>query len=470
MLVVLGIAAVIGLVAMAATTAQAGPYQQQLQCTWKNIGSSNRTVFHVATALDTDANRLYIYGGVNEQFQTQSQLEVADLSGATLRANHAPIAVGGARSLVGAAGAYRAKGADNDLSAAYFFGGINDPASGNATNDVQRYLTKTRNWEVLNPAGTFTKRAFAAAAYDPVHDVIWVTGGIGTCKLNDVLAGQPCNATTIDTQYLSFDPATGEPKWNTLTGGGMRLFGHAMAYDPTGKRLLIYGGTTNITSADNALRALDLSDPDPAKAKLSTIAVSGTRGLYFHGAAFDSDRNWLVLYGGTTQNFMQANEATNTSTYAIDFSKTPPVWTDLRPATSPGDRVGGGMVYLGLHKADVFVLGRKKLTFNQGTPQASTQKTTYGLECQEVVVQPTATTRPGGGDQPIACRGLDKYVPQQVINDALANPSSVQGYGARCYPSQPPSPYNLTRHYLSLRRPVPYHPLFNGLIYKCGCP
>ncbi len=65
---------------------------------------------------------------------------------------------------------------------------------------------------------------------------------------------------------------------------------------------------------------------------------------------------------------------------------------------------------------------------------------------------------------------LEKYVPQQVINDALANPSSVQGYGARCYPSQPPSPYNLTRHYLSLRRPVPYHPLFNGLIYKCGCP
>jgi len=88
---------------------------------------------------------------------------------------------------------------------------------------------------------------------------------------------------------------------------------------------------------------------------------------------------------------------------------------------------------------------------------------------------PTATdtpTAPGvEPDDPAICEFLENRVPPVVIFYAVANPGRIQGYGQLCYPNRPESPYNTYRRYLSLwQSSKPYHPLYNGVVFKCGCP
>lgn len=75
------------------------------------------------------------------------------------------------------------------------------------------------------------------------------------------------------------------------------------------------------------------------------------------------------------------------------------------------------------------------------------------------------------GLNPKACPSLENKVPTDVIASALANPSSVLGWGMPSNPSLPPSRYNPYRTWLTLQRPsTPYHPLFNSVEFKAGCP
>jgi len=70
-----------------------------------------------------------------------------------------------------------------------------------------------------------------------------------------------------------------------------------------------------------------------------------------------------------------------------------------------------------------------------------------------------------------ACPGLEDKVPAAVIGAALGSPEGVSGWKELCQPSKPPSPYNTLRTHLSLRNPgSPYNPLYNSVVYKCGCP
>ena len=86
---------------------------------------------------------------------------------------------------------------------------------------------------------------------------------------------------------------------------------------------------------------------------------------------------------------------------------------------------------------------------------------------------PTDTPAPTVTEVPItpqACPNIESRVPAAELQAALANPASVNGYGQRCFPSQPVSPFNPLRQTLDLQNPNrPYHPLFNPLIFTCGC-
>lgn len=75
-------------------------------------------------------------------------------------------------------------------------------------------------------------------------------------------------------------------------------------------------------------------------------------------------------------------------------------------------------------------------------------------------------------DAPRACPQLVGRVPTVVIDAALANPDKVDGWKRRQNPSLPADPYmNPAAVSLTLRNMgVPWHPLFNGLMYRTGCP
>ncbi len=453
--------------------ARPAPTREALDCSWKLIGSSTRDVMHAAAAMDTDAKRLYVYGGLDESLQVHKLVEAVDLSSAELVATHLPVAAGGALPLAGGAAAYRAKGADSDVSAVYFFGGMGDATRGQAGNVVQRYLTKLGRWERVVPANDrlFGARMFAAAAYDARHDVVWVVGGIGQCVLADLAAGQPCPARAIDTVYLTFD-AQDRATWHVLPGGALALYGHTAVYDPTGQRLLVFGGTANGTAGSNVVRSLDLSGGDPAMATWSTLPTSGqVPSLYFHGASLDTDYRWLVVYGGVRSAFLRPDESANNMTHYLDLRASPPAWVDLRPAGSPGDRIASAMGFEPLHGVAVVTLGRLKVAWGGSPPmpQFDVARTTWALECVAGAPPPVPTPPYSGSEVPKACPSVSRYVPGVVIANALANPTTIQGWGQLCFPSQPPSPYNVRRTWLVLDRPVAFHPLYNSVVYECGC-
>jgi plastocyanin len=93
--------------------------------------------------------------------------------------------------------------------------------------------------------------------------------------------------------------------------------------------------------------------------------------------------------------------------------------------------------------------------------------------CTATAVPPTVTPSP----QPTApgvnvCDFAVRRVPPAVINAAVANPSRVQGWNQPCNPSLPMDPFfNPLRSWLSLDAiSKPFHPVYNSLVFKCGCP
>ncbi|MEO8082801.1 MAG: hypothetical protein ABI780_03200 [Ardenticatenales bacterium] len=92
--------------------------------------------------------------------------------------------------------------------------------------------------------------------------------------------------------------------------------------------------------------------------------------------------------------------------------------------------------------------------------------------------QPTTTPRPsptqGALPTPdgsvLACASLEVKAPAAAIAQALSAPASLNGYMMPCNPNVPISPVNPLRRYLTLRNiNLPYHPLYNGMILRCGC-
>jgi len=86
---------------------------------------------------------------------------------------------------------------------------------------------------------------------------------------------------------------------------------------------------------------------------------------------------------------------------------------------------------------------------------------------------PTATRTPAGGpggpSAECVCNRVNVQVPPAVIAAALANPDRVLGWGQRLDPGKPAGPGNPLRACLDVSNPgVPYHPLFNGVVFKAG--
>ena len=193
LLVVLVVALGLALAAAAPApeVAQAAP-EQALACTWQNIGTSSKDLFHFGTAYDTDLNKMHVYGGVDPDLTAQNSVQAGDLSGATLRVTWSNVAAGGARDMVGPARRLSQQGRQ---LGGLLGRGMPDPDDGRrglvraaALRHQDQHLGTTHDGD-----RTSMRVLFASAAYDPVHDVVWVVGGVTSCKLADVLAGNACN-------------------------------------------------------------------------------------------------------------------------------------------------------------------------------------------------------------------------------------------------------------------------------------
>ncbi|MFN8423697.1 MAG: hypothetical protein U0470_10085 [Anaerolineae bacterium] len=90
----------------------------------------------------------------------------------------------------------------------------------------------------------------------------------------------------------------------------------------------------------------------------------------------------------------------------------------------------------------------------------------YLIACSPAVAAAPALSRlafPG-------CPGRTT-IPVAVYMHALAHADHVSGYGLRCNPNVPFNPVsNPFRSSLQLANPnLTYHPLFNSVVWRCGC-
>lgn len=84
---------------------------------------------------------------------------------------------------------------------------------------------------------------------------------------------------------------------------------------------------------------------------------------------------------------------------------------------------------------------------------------------------PPPSAVPSPGLVPGVCDFILNRVPPVVITWSLSNPDQVGGWGERAIPGLPPSPFNPPRKWLTITATsLPYHPLYNGVTYKSGCP
>lgn len=105
------------------------------------------------------------------------------------------------------------------------------------------------------------------------------------------------------------------------------------------------------------------------------------------------------------------------------------------------------------------------------TPRPSPTATTSATATR--TARPTATATPVGTppDTGQACKEILSRVPLVAINTALANPQAVYGWLEPLNPGLPVGPTNPQKTWLSMRNiAAPYHPVFNSLVFKVGCP
>ncbi|MFI0608036.1 MAG: kelch repeat-containing protein [Anaerolineae bacterium] len=450
----------------------AAPLEQDgaaLACAWEKLAPQTPLIYYMATTYDGAGRKAYSYGGINQAGQAVDNVSVLDLSNADLsKARFVNASTVGSRSLsYGAAAAFRPAG---DKSAAYFIGGA-DP-NGDGKNQVQVLTLKTNTWRSTVPSGS-VDRIFSAAVYVPGHDVIVVQGGTKRCPLDGGSPAQgDCQGENLGTSYLKIDDATGELRFLPgPKGGPQNLVGSTLVFEPLSRQVLAYGGSPDNNLAEARVFSLDLSDPDLSKATWKALAVEGARpqGRYLHAAAYDTTRRMMVVQGGIRVAGMSDSENVLTDTWALDLSSVKARWVNLSATLK--DLVGGAMIYPA-HHAKPMQLGGRTQYKSRSAPVQTANRELSALGCRTAPTPTPEPTRvPIDVGAPKICSGLLGKVPTAIITNAMANPQDIGGFGEPANPALPPGPINPPKTYLGLQNTgVPFHPLFNSVIFKSACP
>jgi N-acetylneuraminic acid mutarotase len=203
------------------------------------------------------------------------------------------------------------------------FGGFAD--TGPPLNDTWAYDPAAKAWTELKPEGTApSPRGGAAMAYDPVRRRFIVFGGavrVGA-PLNDTWAYDPAAKTWTDLKPSGTPPPP--------SGAG------TMAYDPNGRRFIVFGGIGDTGEPLNETWAYD-----PAKNVWTNLRPKGVlpSPRSSHTFARDETSGRLVLFGGQD---VTATVLDDTWTYEPAAN----TWTHLAsPGVQPTARAGQAMAY-----------------------------------------------------------------------------------------------------------------------------
>ena len=307
----------------------------------------------------------------------------------------------------------------------------------------------------IRPAGTAPiKRYGSCAAYvydkDAGLDGMVVLGG-------QEGAPERIPATTYkEVWWLDFKKNAANGEWvnitsrfDTMDSFGARREG-GCAYDAASKSFYSWMGRTSGTYPDSSRRStgvwrVNLAQLGDATAKLTweRLAKDNTKGIEgrrLFPSIWDAANKRILVVAGR-----------GGSTELDAFRDAWAIYPDVKGADC--------------ENLDVFAPYRP----NAGATATTALPTnTPGGPTAEV---PTVAPKPTVNNSPEICEAIKSRVPAAVINEAVTAPDKVAGYGQTCNPNLPVGANNPLRRYLGLRNPSsPYHPIFNSIQWKCGCP
>lgn len=155
-----------------------------------------------------------------------------------------------------------------------------------------------------------------SAVYAPDVDAMIVFGG-RTGETADTASGR----------VWRLGLAGGAWEGRDIQGGPGPRFAHTAVYDPTGRRMIVFGGTRDWATALDDVWALDLSGgwDGAAWARLEP-AGHGPEPRYDHGAVLMPDLEWMLVYGGSLDGKNEID-----TLYALDLGAAPPRWIEIQP-------------------------------------------------------------------------------------------------------------------------------------------
>lgn len=205
------------------------------------------------------------------------------------------------------------------------YGGTSDLAQNSTLNDVvyldiSKGLDAESSWRRLTTSAPAQRRAFMAAAFDPLRRLWWVQGGI------EATGRYSRDLSVLD---LSVDP----PAWirtQTVYNGPLERFAHAAAWDGPRDRAVFQGGTPdNVRTLPDSRAIVMLSAITPTATATDTVPTATATGI----AATATATNLPEITATAT---MTATlEATSTATSEVTETASPTdVATDTPTATA----------------------------------------------------------------------------------------------------------------------------------------
>ena len=226
---------------------------------------------------------------------------------------------------------------DTNTAQMVLFGGLESLTQEDALrNDTWTYDPAANRWTELDPGGSIpSPRAGHSMAYDPItrRTILFggrnqQPGGSANLFLNDIWAYEP-----IANTWTELKPA------GVLPPGRL---GHAMAYDSSTRRVIVFGGIGKRDPGD--VSDTDFNDTwayDPATNNWTELKPPGSLPEARHGCsmAYDPSGRRMVMFGGTTANAFALGD-----TWEYDCVKN--IWTEIESAgLSPSARLNTSLMY-----------------------------------------------------------------------------------------------------------------------------
>jgi hypothetical protein len=204
-------------------------------------------------------------------------------------------------------------------------------------NDTWSYDARSKEWTLIDYASAPEARYEFGMTYDSNNEVVVLFGG-----------------RTRETYYLGdtweFDVST--DTWTrTSTSGPVARYRHAMAYDQTGDRTILFGGSSSGTTYRTDTMEYD------ASANSWYSGGTGPAGRYHHAMAYLGSTGTIVMFGG----YGSSGRLSDTQEYTTSTD----TWSSKTTSTVPYKRYGHAMAYDPLNDRVYMFGGRETFELNE---------------------------------------------------------------------------------------------------------